>query len=148
MRIIGKKVVIRDVEPSDRRNFIVWEQDAEVTKLDPFVAAFTPVNAYSIDALNGTHIGTCTLYDYMEGSIQLGIRIGNKDYWNKGYGTDAVKLLTWFAFTTMSVNRVWLKVLPENTRAIRCYEKAGFTVLGKLSLEGYEFTMMEKQKNV
>ena len=144
MRIIGKKVIIRDVVSTDLLDHLLWQADEEIIHLDPTVGTPNPVLFFSIDTLEGVHIGTCSLYDHTGGDIQLGIRIGNKAYWNKGYGTEVVSLLVQHAFEKiLNVRRVWLKVLPENLGAIRCYEKVGFKAFGRLALSGYEFIVME-----
>lgn len=143
MRIIGEKVIIRDTVTTDLLNSVIWQIDEEIRRLDPVAGTPVPALACSIDSLDGVHIGTCSLYDFIGNSIQLGIRIGNRDYWNRGYGTEAAFLLVQYAFEVMIVGRVWLKVLPENIRAIRCYEKAGFRKYGRLALNGYEFVVME-----
>ncbi len=75
--------------------------------------------------------------------IQFGIRIGNKDYWGKGYGTEVVELLVDYWHYNLGIKRLWLKVLPTNLRAIRCYEKCGFEQAGRLLLDGYDFVVME-----
>ena len=58
--------------------------------------------------------------------------IGNKDYWNKGYGTEAMTLLLKHGFETLNLNRIMLRVYDFNARAQRCYEKAGFVTEGQL----------------
>jgi RimJ/RimL family protein N-acetyltransferase len=63
---------------------------------------------------------------------ELGIMIGDKSEWNKGYGTEAMTLLQRHAFETLNLNRVFLKVYADNVRAIRAYEKAGFVQEGRL----------------
>jgi diamine N-acetyltransferase len=60
-------------------------------------------------------------------SAELGIMIGDKSYWNLGFGTEAVRLLVRHGFNTLNLNRIYLRVLENNSRAIRAYEKAGFT---------------------
>jgi RimJ/RimL family protein N-acetyltransferase len=65
-------------------------------------------------------------------SAEVGIMIGNKDYWNKGYGTEAMKLLLKHGFETLNLNRIMLRVYTSNPRAIRCYEKAGFVHEGRM----------------
>ena len=50
----------------------------------------------------------------------------------RGYGTEATKLLCQHAFRDLNLHRVYLHVLASNSRAVRCYEKAGFTVEGQL----------------
>jgi RimJ/RimL family protein N-acetyltransferase len=56
----------------------------------------------------------------------VGIVIGDKRYWSKGLGTEAMVAILRFAFATMNLRRIYLKVYAYNTRAIRSYEKAGF----------------------
>ena len=56
----------------------------------------------------------------------VGIGIGEADYWNNGYGTDAMRLTLQYAFMELSLERVSLSVFTFNQRAIRSYEKAGF----------------------
>lgn len=62
----------------------------------------------------------------------VGIGIHNREDWGKGYGTEAMKLMLWFAFTEVNLRRVTLTVFEYNPRAIRSYEKAGFRVEGRL----------------
>ena len=57
--------------------------------------------------------------------------IGNKEFWSRGYGTEALGLLLDFAFAILNLNNVLLEVHAFNTRAIRCYEKVGFKVVGR-----------------
>ena len=61
----------------------------------------------------------------------LGIHIGERDYWGKGYGTDAIRLILRYGFTELGLRRVSLSVLATNARAIRAYEKVGFVVEGR-----------------
>jgi RimJ/RimL family protein N-acetyltransferase len=65
------------------------------------------------------------------GDAWVGISIGEKDYWGKGYGTDAMRVLLRFAFTELNLHRVSLTVFEYNPRAIRSYEKAGFVHEGR-----------------
>lgn len=61
-----------------------------------------------------------------------GIVIGEKEYWNRGYGSDALRTLLRFAFEELNLHRVFLHVFDFNERAIRCYEKVGFRHEGRL----------------
>lgn len=61
----------------------------------------------------------------------VGIGIGERAYWGKGYGGEAMKLLVRFAFLELNMHRVSLDVFDYNPRAIRSYEKAGFRVEGR-----------------
>jgi len=58
--------------------------------------------------------------------------IGEKDYWGRGYGTDAVLVLLRLAFDKVGLHRVHLHVFDFNERAISCYEKCGFRREGML----------------
>ena len=62
----------------------------------------------------------------------VGLGIGNRDDWGKGYGTDAMKIMLRFAFTELNLRRVTLTVFEYNPRAIRSYEKVGFRHEGRL----------------
>lgn len=138
-----EKVRLRERSPTDLLREALWSGDPETQALDPSVGL--PLNArwFSIDTSDGVHIGTCGIYNFDNVTGQLGIRIGDKSYWNKGYGTDATRAFVDYCFATLGMARIWLKVLPANIRAIRCYEKSGFTECGKLAIGGYEFTTME-----
>jgi RimJ/RimL family protein N-acetyltransferase len=56
----------------------------------------------------------------------LSIGIGEPDYWNRGYGTDALRVALRYAFGELNLYRVGLDVIAYNERAIRAYEKVGF----------------------
>lgn len=146
MNIIGEKVRVRDRKPGDSIWEVVWSQDEEIQQADPQAGKPSGVQRFSIETLEDKHIGSCSLYDWDGTNIQLGIRIGDKNFWNSGYGTDAVKILVNYCFVTLDVERIWLKVLPWNTRAIKCYEKCGFVRAGWLALNGYDFAVMERRK--
>jgi RimJ/RimL family protein N-acetyltransferase len=60
----------------------------------------------------------------------LGIGIGERDYWGKGYGSEAVGLVLDFAFLWLNLHRVSLSVNEYNPRALRAYEKIGFKMEG------------------
>ncbi len=74
-------------------------------------------------------IGSCKFFnlDHRNRSSEFGIMIGDKSYWNRGYGTEAVQLFLKHGFHTLNLHRIYLRVLETNPRAIRAYEKAGFT---------------------
>jgi len=62
----------------------------------------------------------------------VGIGIGSREDWGKGYGTDAMKIILRFAFTELNLRRVTLTVFEYNPRAVRSYEKVGFQHEGRL----------------
>lgn len=61
----------------------------------------------------------------------LGVFIGDKNYRDKGYGTEAIKLILEYAFQYVNLNNIMLEVMSYNDRAIRCYEKCGFKEFGR-----------------
>lgn len=70
--------------------------------------------------------------DWHARSAEIGLFIGDRSYWDKGHGTQVVHLLLRHGFETLNLNRIYLRVNAENQRAIRCYEKAGFVLEGRL----------------
>jgi RimJ/RimL family protein N-acetyltransferase len=77
----------------------------------------------------GEWLGTVELYDLNRTEATLGILIGAKDRWGKGYGTDAVRAVLRYAFERMNLQRVKLKTFKHNMRAQRAFQKAGFRVV-------------------
>ncbi|MBN1304475.1 MAG: GNAT family N-acetyltransferase [Anaerolineales bacterium] len=61
----------------------------------------------------------------------IGIGIGDRSHWGKGYGTDAMHILLRYAFTELNLERLSLNVFGYNSRGIRTYEKVGFRVEGR-----------------
>jgi RimJ/RimL family protein N-acetyltransferase len=68
---------------------------------------------------------------WMHGDTFVGIGIGDREYWGKGYGTDAMKIILCYAFTELNLHRVTLDVFEYNQRGVRSYEKAGFVAEGR-----------------
>ena len=66
------------------------------------------------------------------GDTFLGIGVGDREFWGKGYGSDAMKVILRYAFTELNLRRVTLNVFEYNPRAIRCYEKVGFQHEGRV----------------
>ena len=69
--------------------------------------------------------------DQRNRSSEFGVMIGEKRYWNNGFGTEAVRMLCQHGFNTLNLNRIYLRVYENNPSAIRAYEKAGFTHEGR-----------------
>ena len=78
-----------------------------------------------LDKETGAFIGNVELMDIADGAGELGIAItaGMQD---KGYGTEAIRAMVNYGMDTLGLRRVFLKVFPDNARAIRVYEKCGF----------------------
>ncbi len=160
--ITGREVILREKRLADARDDYTWEIDPELAQLDaaPVVAiTFSqyfldyanemhnshPTNCrFAVDTLDGRHIGNCSYYNISEskGEAELGIMIGNRDYWDKGCGTDTVTTLLNHIFRETKLNRIYLKTLESNIRAQKCFQKCGFTPYGHLTRDGFSFILM------
>jgi diamine N-acetyltransferase len=85
-------------------------------------------------------IGNCGFFDFNWRSrlAEVGIFIGDKSYWNQGYGTEVMRLLLKVGFEKFNLNRIYLRVYATNLRAIRCYEKVGFISEGRQREAGFK----------
>jgi RimJ/RimL family protein N-acetyltransferase len=94
----------------------------------------------AIETKDGQHIGNIGLHNGSpeDRTIDLGIMIGEKELWGKGYGTDALLTLARFAFEEMNLNRIGLDVYAFNERAIASYAKAGFVEEGRRRQDIYK----------
>ncbi len=161
--IIDNKIKLRAKKLSDARNDYRWQTDPWLTKLDatPLLSISFPQylldytdqmyylpptsHRFAIENSNGKHIGNCGYYNVNEaaGEAELGIIIGARNYWDKGYGTDAVTTLVTHIFLDTNLMRIYLKTLDWNERAQLCFQKCGFAPCGYLSRDGYRFVVME-----
>ena len=151
--IYGERVRLRAAERKDVNRFCVWVNDPEVTR---YLSLYLPMStvdeenwfdsmtkrdpsekALAIEVRDGNGwkmVGNCGVFgiDTVNRLGELGIMLGEKDEWNKGYGTETMTLLLRHCFDTLNLNRVFLHVYAENLRAKRAYEKAGFVEEGRL----------------
>lgn len=83
---------------------------------------------------DGQCIGQCALFsfDQVGRTAELGITIGDKNYWGKGYGREAIKLLLAYGFRHHNLHKVHLRVHARNERGIRAYRACGFVEEGRL----------------
>jgi len=77
-------------------------------------------------------IGTTGLHriDPTHRKAEFGINLGDREYQNKGFGTEATRLMIRYGFEELNLNRIGLSVFANNLRAIRCYQKSGFVSEG------------------
>ena len=163
IRLIGELTVIRSKVMDDAETDYSWRIDPELASLDatrPVTLTFTEYLRYhrddvrypspwsvrmAIDTLDGKHIGNCMYYDINteKSQCELGIMIGDRDYWSKGYGTDVVKTAITHIFQTTELNRVYLHTLINNYRAQKSFTKAGFSPICEKKRDGHEFVLME-----
>jgi diamine N-acetyltransferase len=151
--IYGKRIRLRRAEREDLPRFVAWLNDPEVVQGLAHLLPFSQLEEerwfertleqpaeerpLTMDARQeeGWHtIGNSGFHnlDWRNRSAEVGIFIGDKSYWNQGYGTEAMHLLLEIAFGTLNLHRVYLRVFEDNSRAIRAYEKAGFVHEGRM----------------
>jgi len=147
----GKMVRLASVDPEhDSKLFTQWSQDSEYQQLlnsDPAVLYspkqvqewmekhYQEMYAFTIRTLEDDQvIGFLDMsgIDWVSGNAWVGIGIGPREYWGKGYGTDAMNVLLRFAFEQLNLRRVSLNVFEYNERAAHSYKKAGFKEEGRL----------------
>jgi RimJ/RimL family protein N-acetyltransferase len=94
---------------------------------------------YAIETKGGVHIGSIGLHYVIPENrkAHLGIMIGDKAHWSRGYGTDAMLTLLRFGFDEMNLHRIDLSVDADNAGAIACYRKCGFVEEGRLRRQRY-----------
>lgn len=145
--LYGKRIRLRRNERSDLPKFVKWLNDPDVRR---FLSMSMPISQASEEQWfenmlkrpseeqslgieikykgDWRLIGNCGLFDlnWRTRSAEVGLFIGDKTCWNKGYGTEVMRLLLRHGFGTLNLNRIFLHVDAENMGGIRAYEKVGF----------------------
>ena len=141
----GKLVRLAARHPEDAELFSLWSNDSEYRRYQDSRPA-TPESAQDFagrrDRVEGGDIfefrlrtrdddrliGFANLMDvqWNHRTAMLAVGVADREYWGKGYGSDAVDLVLRYAFDELNLDRVNLNVWSLNPRAIRAYEKAGF----------------------
>ena len=165
--INGSRVIVCHKGLADAPDDYTWQTDPELSYLtatQPLTTSFSdyllnyasqlrnrqPIkHQFAIKAPDGRHIGNCAYYGINDnkGEVEIGIMIGNRNYWDKGYGTGAVTTLINHIFLKTSLGRIYLKTLDSNKRAQQCFNKCGFTPCGHLVKDGHSFILMELHRN-
>jgi diamine N-acetyltransferase len=151
--IYAERIRLRRDERADLPKFVVWLNDPDVCRyLGAMNLPFSMVNEeqwfenmlkqhreeqpFAIEIRESDDwrlVGNCGFFDihWSARSAEVGIFIGDKSCWNKGYGTEVVRLLLRLGFETLNLNRIFLRVDEANRGGIRAYEKAGFIHEGR-----------------
>ena len=161
--ITGTKVKLRGKRIEDGALDYQWHTDPELSDLDavaPLRICYSDFmeeyreqlrypspsrRSFAIETRDGKHIGNCVYYniDRVNRETEVGIMVGDRDYWDKGYGESAVVALVDFIYRHTGFHRVYLKTLEKNVRAQNCFRKCGFTACGRMERDGYNFLLME-----
>lgn len=149
----GKLVRLAGIDPDEvSKSFAQWNRDSEYMRLldtDPprlrssksikewmekELEELKDMYWFAIRTLEDDRLlGDITLSVINWGSREAfaGIGIGAREFWGKGYGTDAMQLILRYGFTELNLRRISLTVFEFNQRAVRSYEKAGFRLEGR-----------------
>ena len=86
-----------------------------------------------LDRATGTHVGNIKLgpVDRNHKTADVGLIIGEKAFWGKGYGTQAIQIVTKYAFDTLRLRKITAGAYSNNHGSIRAFEKAGWQIEGK-----------------
>jgi len=147
--LTGEKICLRPLGEHDLPTLQLWFNDPDVrhwlhqserpeaTLEDIRERILRPTEqntiAWVIEA-DGRPIGVLRLLDIdpYHRRCELAISIGEKEYWGRGYGTDAIRQALGYGFAVLELGRVGLLTDSDNARGIRCYEKCGFVREGVL----------------
>ena len=150
--IIGENIYLRGLQKSDLEgDYFDWLNDAEVTKfmdsgvfpntiekMEEFyrntVMSSNNVIFAIVDKETDKHIGNIKLgpINWITGIATLGIMIGNKEFWGKGYGTEAIKLVLDYAFKRLNLHKVTAGIAAIHQASIKAFQGAGFEIEAQL----------------
>ncbi len=159
----GARVILRDKRLDDAENDYIWRSDPELARLDAaypltmnydrYLKVFedqlrypTPgSHHFAIEVAGTKTVGNCMYYDLDSVNLEteLGIVIGDRDYWSGSYGYDAVVTLLEYLFSSKGLKRVYLHTLDWNHRAQQCFSKCGFNPVKNVRRMGHDFILME-----
>ncbi len=146
-KMIGERCYLSPVNLEDVEKFTEWFNDEEVVENLQFAVQNIGLNSQKnmLEMLSKKHwyaiinkyddklLGDCGLVsiDHLHRVGEIGICIGNKKFWNQGYGEEALRLLLSYSFNYLNLRNIMLEVYSTNERAINCYKKLGFKEIGR-----------------
>ena len=148
-KILGRRIYLSPIDKNDYLKYTHWVNDMDVSigcslatllineegeKIALERLTKEPYNFAIVTNNENKLIGNLGFVrlDYINRVGELGIFIGDKNYWNNGYGKEAIELLIDFGFNILNLNNINLKVFSFNHQAIKCYKKIGFREAGRL----------------
>jgi RimJ/RimL family protein N-acetyltransferase len=144
----GERLYLRPLEESDLDRCLRWINDSEILEylgrrlpmgrvqekewLSSQYASDSQLNLAIVLKDGDRHIGNCGFneIDYVNRYAVFGIMLGEKDAWNRGYGPEAASLVLRYGFGQLGLHRIELDVFSSNPRAMKAYEKVGFSFEG------------------
>jgi RimJ/RimL family protein N-acetyltransferase len=161
----GKNVLLRPMLASDMPRQRAFFQDAELAELDSSSPqAYADINveeffqtrlvsdgerAFFAIEVRGEYVGYGGLMNLKNSKkvFELGIVIGDRRYWNRGYGKEIVKLLLQHGFCELDGRKIELTTHQRNERALACFSACGFTedhrIHGVTKFDGQYVDMIE-----
>ncbi len=147
-KLVGDNIYLSPRRVEDAEKFTEWLNDFETTDYIGRSCAIVTVesekehleehirdeaNFVIVNLTNEEIIGTIGLLNinHLQRTAVLGIFIGDKTSRNKGYGTEAIKLLLDYGFNYLNLNNIKLDLMEFNERALACYKKCGFKEYGR-----------------
>ncbi len=154
----GSLVFLRPLERTDlNERYLSWLNDPEVTRYmetGTFPSTAEDLENYYrsvmgskndvilavVDKKSGQQIGNVKLgpIHWVHRVATFGILVGDKEFWGKGVGLEATRLMVEYGFYRLNLRRINLGVFAEHEAAVRCYEKAGFKVEGRMREELFQ----------
>src|SRR5205823_1676970 len=148
----GERIYLRRPTLQDAARIFHWERDDEVWRYDPHrpfsnsMTEFLPIFERNYIHGNGrqfwfiiedekhTPIGTITYFnlDYRIGQAEVGLGLGDKTRWGKGYGPEAIRTLVQYLFSIPGLTRIYAETAAANRPSRRAFAKAGFTEVGHI----------------
>jgi len=150
----GELVRLTLVEPeTGAKASLLWQRDSEFHRLldnnparsnsekkikewfeKEAESGFKPERfAFSVRTLaDDRYIGFLSVWvDLIHSEAWVGLGIGVREDWSKGYGTDMMRLCQQYVFSELCLERLSLGLFEYNSRALRSYEKCGFRPEGR-----------------
>ncbi len=148
-------IKLRAPEPTDLELLYAWENNEENWKVSNTVAPFSKyvlkkyiesshldiwetkqlrliIDAKTQSSLMHIPIGTIDLFDFDPFHLRagVGILIANKEHRQKGYATEALKLLTRYSFETLQLHQLYCNISASNSISLQLFKNCGFETIG------------------
>lgn len=147
-KLVGERIYLSPRSSEDVERFTEWLNDFETTdytgrsgqlltiegEREYIQKNSNPEATFVIVTLEEDQmIGTVGLeeIDVINRTATLGIFIGEKQYRNQGYGTEAIQLILDYGFNYLNLQNIKLDLMEFNERGLACYKKCGFREYGR-----------------
>jgi [ribosomal protein S5]-alanine N-acetyltransferase len=151
-RIDGERIYLRRLRESDvSQAYLAWMNGPDISQylesrfiehtmesLSAFVAAMAddPRNLFTgIFLKDGDrHVGNIKLgpIDLHHSHAEVGLLIGDRECWGKGYATEAIAAITRFAFEEINLHKIVAGAYEDNGGSTKAFLKAGYALEGNL----------------